>query len=175
MQRYIPLIVIYIAVLALLVLMDHYPLLGYVLDHIALLSVLYVGLRWNEFIGMLFGLLIGLTVVSLVGGPINLGLLVFVAAGWLVATTPQFLDTTAMITQLFLVLIFTLTAQFLFPWLYLGELPPMETLRIVTSLISALVLAGLLFSRADRWFSPPRSTHAGMLSLHSSHTTDETS
>ena len=59
---------VYLLLMLALITLDRYPLLNYAFSHLALLLTAYVGLRWNEYWGMAFGLVAGFTLALLDGG-----------------------------------------------------------------------------------------------------------
>ena len=167
MKRFGSLVAIFLAVFVQLVVVSHYPLLGYALEHFALLAAIYVGLRWSVPAGIVFGLAVGITGALANGGPIDLGIMVYPIAGWLAATSAEQIDVTLLPVQLVVVLLLIAGAWFARPLLSAGAWP-VGAGRFALTMTGALILAGLLFPWCDRRLSPPRSTHPRSLGMEDS-------
>jgi hypothetical protein len=170
MKRYGPIALIYLIMFGVLLVVDHYPFLNDVgLSQLPVLLTIYVGFRWNEAAGILFGLAAGLTTIGLDGGPLTLALLVPMTAGWLAGMLPDRIDIVPLPIQLILVILFTpvaMLAQSLIidkTWFFMGFW------TFVVTLILTPTLAGFLFPLGDRLFDPPRSTRAKALELTAEH------
>jgi hypothetical protein len=165
MKRFSPIAAVYLAALGVLISVSHYPALGWVLDHFALLAAVYVGFRWNKAVGICFGLLLGLSAVFLDGGPVNLGLMVIVVAGWLAATSHDHMGVSSMPVQLVLTFLIIAVASVVHPLLYAGQWPAGGIIRFMTTMAGAIVLTGVLFPFGDRVLDPPRSARARPLEM----------
>ena len=172
MKRFGPLLPIYVIMLGELLLVDHYPALSLVLAHFPLLIVIYVGLRWNEAAGMLFGLAAGLTAVTLVGGELNLALLIPMIAGWIAGALPGHIDLKPLSLQAMLVLVLAAMDTGVRPLLHDGGGFPSSLLSLSIGLLLAPVGALLLYPLGDRLFAPPRNTRPKKLKVGRLHEMD---
>ena len=165
MKKYLSVILIYFLVCFVIALTGHYPAARYGTAYFALLATIYVGLRWNEMAGILFGLAVGLTTLFYDGGSLNLSVMVYPATGWLAGMLPGHVNASPLPIQLILVLFFIAIAALVYSLFHGGDFTGDGFLQAASALFSTVILAAILFPTGDRAFNPPRSRASQMKRL----------